>query len=150
MLISALVAFLHHFAAFTVVAAIVVEWVMVRGELTSTELKRIQFTDMAYGIAAGLILAVGFARVFWFEKGSQYYFSNPAFHAKLGVFALVGAVSIYPTLRFIKWRNLPMEQGVLKVDSHELKKIRWCLNVELVGVVGILLLAAVMARGVGM
>lgn len=149
MLFSAIVAFLHHFAAFTVVATIAVEWVMVRGELSAAEIKRIQLTDMAYGIAAGVVLAVGFARVFWFEKGDAFYFSNPAFHAKLGIFFLVGVISIYPTIRFIKWRKLTLNQGLLRLEPAELKKIRWCLNAEMIGILGILLAAALMARGMG-
>jgi hypothetical protein len=73
-----LTAFLHHVAAFTLVAAVVLEFVLLRGELTLWS-RRLQVADMILAIAAGVLLAVGLMRVFWFEKGAAYYFSNHAF-----------------------------------------------------------------------
>jgi len=35
-------------------------------------------------------------------KGSAFYFGNPFFNAKMALFVLVGLISIYPTVRFIK------------------------------------------------
>ncbi|HYL23284.1 MAG TPA: DUF2214 family protein, partial [Burkholderiales bacterium] len=97
-------AFLHHLAAFTLVAALAVEFVLLRGELTATRARQILSADRLYGISAGLILVIGFARVFRFEKGAHYYFHSIPFIAKLSLFAVVGLLSIYPTLQFLKWR----------------------------------------------
>ena len=36
--------------------------------------------DLIYGTAAGLVLFIGLLRVFYFEKGSYYYFHNVYFH----------------------------------------------------------------------
>src|SRR5205085_5779960 len=97
---SALFAFLHHVAAFALVAALAVEFVLLRGELSATRARQILSADRIYGICAGLILVIGLARVFYFEKGAHYYFHSIPFIAKLSLFVMVGLLSIYPTVQF--------------------------------------------------
>ena len=82
---TAILAFLHHVAAFALVAALAVEFVLIRGELTATTARRLARTDMILGISAGVLLAVGLLRVFYFEKGAAYYFHSATFIAKLSV-----------------------------------------------------------------
>src|SRR3954471_2381937 len=79
---STLFAFLHHLCAFTLVSAVAVEFVLIRGELTLASARRLQIADMVLGIAAGALLIIGLSRVFFFEKGSEYYFQSHAFIAK--------------------------------------------------------------------
>lgn len=147
MLAAALFAFVHHLAAFTLVAALVLEWATFRIDMTVAEARRIQLADMVYGISAGVILIVGALRVLYFEKGWQYYLADHAFLTKMLLFLIVGLVSIYPTIRFLKWGKLKPEQGMLHVDDKEARVVARCLKVELVCIVGILLLAPIMARG---
>jgi putative membrane protein len=71
---SALFAFLHHIAAFALVAALTVEFVLLRDELTLNSARRIAFADLAFGIAAGVVFVAGLLRVFYLEKGAGYYF----------------------------------------------------------------------------
>ena len=91
-------AFLHHIAAFVVVGALMVELVVLRNDLTIQSARSVLRMDMAYGIAALVLLVVGFVRVFYTEKGSMYYFSSGPFLVKLTLFIAVGLLSIYPTL----------------------------------------------------
>ena len=86
---AALFAFLHHVSAFTLFAALVVEFVLIRGTLTVESARKIQRADMILGISAGVLLLVGLARVFYFEKGATYYFHTWTFHAKLTLFVIV-------------------------------------------------------------
>ncbi len=65
---AALFAFLHHVSAFTLFAALVVEFVMIRGTLTVESARKIQRADMIFGISAGVLLLIGLARVFYFER----------------------------------------------------------------------------------
>src|SRR3954470_14870628 len=81
-----LFAFLHHLAAFTLVAALALEFVLIRQELTLANARRLQVIDAIFGAAATMVLIVGLVRVFYFEKGSAYYFSSHAFLAKLSLF----------------------------------------------------------------
>src|SRR5256885_7059988 len=102
---TVLFAFLHHFAAFALVSAIAIEFVLLRGELTLWSARRLQVADMVLGIAAGVLLVVGLARVFWFEKGAAYYFHNHAFLTKFSLFIVVALLSIVPTIEFLSWRQ---------------------------------------------
>jgi putative membrane protein len=138
---SALFAFLHHLAAFALVAALVVELVLIRDELSPTVVRRLARADMVLGMSAGILLVVGLLRVFYFEKGAAYYFHSATFIAKLALFVLVAALSIYPTVKFLSWRK--------GVDPAAVPAIRRILHLELVGVVLILLFAALMADGIG-
>jgi putative membrane protein len=138
---SAFFAFLHHVGAFALVAAIAVEFVLIRQELSSATARRLARTDMVLGISAGVLLLVGLLRVFYFEKGSSFYFHNAAFIAKLALFVLIALLSIYPTVKFQSWRKNPDPSGASAVLTF--------FHLEIVGVVLILLFAALMARGIG-
>ena len=142
-------AFLHHLAAFTLVAALGVEFVLIRDELTIARARKIQIADMVFGIAAGVVLVVGFLRVFFFEKGSSYYFHSVPFIAKISLFVIVGLLSILPTVEFVSWRQALKAGRVPVVNPPKLRTIRSLIHYELVGVVLILLCAALMAKGVG-
>jgi putative membrane protein len=78
-----LFAFLHHVAAFALVAALAVEFVLIKGELTTRSARKLLFADLVFGVSAGFVLVVGLLRVFVFEKGSAYYFHSVPFLAKV-------------------------------------------------------------------
>jgi putative membrane protein len=140
--VPALFAFLHHVAAFALVAAIAVEFVLIRDELDARGARRLALADAVLGVSAGVLLGAGLLRVFYFEKGAAYYFQNWAFIAKLALFLLVALLSIYPTVKFLSWRKKAPEAGSIPA-------IRRLLHLELAGVVLILLCAALMAKGIG-
>src|SRR4030088_1837243 len=95
---STLFAFLHHLCAFTLVSTVAIEFALIRSELTLSSARRLQVTDRVLGIAASLLLVIGLLRVFFFEKGADYYFHSHAFMAKLSVFIAIGLLSIIPTM----------------------------------------------------
>lgn len=125
-----LFAFLHHITAFSVVAALVVELVLL-------------------GLSAGILLVVGLLRVFYFEKGAAYYFASGAFHAKLTLFVLTALISIYPTIRFISWGKALKLGQLPQVSDNQWRWMRRVVHWELAAIAGILLSAAMMARGIG-
>ena len=69
------------------------------------EAVKLQRCDIWYGLFAMALLVVGFLRVSHFEKGSAHYVSNHTFWTKLALFAIVGLLSIYPTVQFLSWRK---------------------------------------------
>jgi len=147
--LTPLFAFLHHLAAFTLVAALAVEFALLRGELTVARARQILSADRIYGISAGLIVLIGLARVFRFEKGAAYYFHSIPFIIKLSLFAIVGLLSIYPTVQFLKWRPA-LQRGLMPgMADVTRRRVRMLVHLELAAVVVILLCAALMARGVG-
>ena len=147
---TAFMAFLHHLLAFTLVACIVYEFLAFRRGLTIEEARRIRRVDMVYGISAGLLLVVGLLRVFSFEKGVNFYINNPFFWVKMTAFALVALMSIDPTIRFVRWNRSLKDGRLPEITEAEFKRTRLLLYLELVGIVIILLAAAMMARGIGM
>ncbi|HEX2583606.1 MAG TPA: DUF2214 family protein [Steroidobacteraceae bacterium] len=150
MTINALFAAAHFIAVFGIVATIFFEWMTISPTPSYIEARRLQLCDRWYGLSAVVILVVGFARVFHFEKGKAFYFANPFFHAKLGLFVLIGLLSIFPTVRFIKW-GAQTKQGLPPVvTQHEYKTIKALLSVQLVLLIGMAFCASFMARGIGM
>ena len=147
---SALFAFLHHISAFTLFAALVVEFVLIRSVLTVESARKIQVADMIFGISAGVLLLVGLARVFHFEKGAYYYFHTWTFIAKLSLFVIVGLISIIPTREFLSWRPAVKAGQVPAMSPEKIKSIRSIIHYEMVGVVLIILFAALMAKGIGL
>jgi putative membrane protein len=146
---AAIFAFLHHLSAFALVAALAVEFVLIRDTLTVESARKIVRVDMAFGLSSGVVLAVGLLRVFFFEKGAAYYFHSAPFLGKLTLFALVGLLSIYPTREFLSWRAALRQGQVPVVDPGKLRTLRSVMHWELAGVALILLFAALMSRGIG-
>ena len=147
---SAFFAFLHHVSAFVLFAALVVEFVLIRSALTVESARKLQRADMIFGISAGVLLLVGLARVFHpFEKGAYYYFHSWSFIAKLSLFVIIGLMSILPTMEFIRWGPALKAGQVPAVNPEKLRRIRSIIHYEMVGVVLIILMAALMAKGIG-
>jgi putative membrane protein len=144
---TVLFAFLHHLAAFTLVGALAVEFVLIKQELTVATARKLAITDAVLGGAAGLLLVAGLARVFWFEKGAAYYFHNHAFLTKFSLFIVIGLLSIVPTIEFLSWRKALKQGQTPAVEARKLKRLRMIIHMELAAVVIILLCAAIMAKG---
>jgi len=146
---SAMFAFLHHLCAFTLTACLIYEFIAYRRELTLAEARRLQRVDLAYGISAGLLLVFGLLRVFFFEKGVNFYVHSPFFWVKMAAFAIVGILSIDPTVRYIRWNNTIRENVAPEISENVYKRTRVLLWLEMAGIVVILLAAPMMARGIG-
>ena len=149
MLGAALIAFGHFLAFFALGAALVLELALL-GESPDLETaRRIRRADRAAGLSAVLVLVFGFLRVFEFEKGSEYYFSNTFFLLKLALFFTAALISIYPTVVYIRWSG-EIAQGVAPtLDAMTVKRLKSIIHWELVLIVGILLCASLMAKGFG-
>jgi len=147
---SAIMAFLHHLAAFTLTGSIIYELVAFHKDLTLAEARRIQRMDIVYGVSAAIVLIVGLLRVFNYEKGAPFYAQNLFFWTKLAGFALVALLSIYPTVRFLSWVKSFAKNQPPQLTDQEVSTIKLILRLEMVGIAIILLSAALMARGVGM
>jgi putative membrane protein len=144
---STLFAFLHHLCAFTLVSALAIEFALIRIELTLASARRLQVTDLVLGVAAGLLLVVGLLRVFYFEKGAEYYWHSHAFLTKFGLFIIVGLLSIVPTMEFLSWSGAIKAGQVPVWEAAKRKRVTMIIHIELAAVVIIVLCAAIMARG---
>ena len=144
---SWLFAFAHHVAAFALVAALAVEFVLLKGELTTRSARQVLTADIAFGVSAGAILVIGFLRVFYFEKGASYYFHSVPFIIKVTLFAIIGLLSIYPTLEFLSWRRQLKQGRPPDIPERKLRAVRAVIHWELIATALLILCAALMARG---
>ena len=134
----------HHLLIFAVFGIICMEFWAVRPGLSAATISRIGAIDTGYGLLAAAVLIVGFARAIFAAKGWSYYSHNAFFWAKLLTFALIGVLSLPPTLALIRWRR----SGVPPGDA-EVARIRRYLHSELGLFLFLPLFAAAMARGYG-
>lgn len=147
---NSIMATLHHLCAFALTACLLIEFVTYRKGLTVEEARRIQRVDLWYGVSSGLLIAIGLLRVFYFEKGSNFYFHNYFYWIKMALFVVVGLLSVYPTIRYIKWNPVLAENRSPEIPDGEFRNIRLLLWLELTGIGLILFAAPMMARGLGM
>jgi len=140
----------HHLLVFSLAGVLAAELAMVRTGLGGASLRRLGMIDLAYGAIAGAIVAVGFARVFFGIKGPTAYLPNPFFWSKLVVFALVGLLSIPPTLRIVRWRRQAGADPAFAPSETEIAAARRFILAEACLFPLIPAFAAVMARGYGL
>ena len=131
-------------------AALVVERRLIKASPNSREATAMVITDIIYGIAALALLVSGIFRVLYFGQGSEFYTENPLFWWKVGLYLSVGGLSLYPTVTYILWA-IPLRKGELPQVTEALaSRLRFIINIELVGFASIPFLATLMARGVGL
>ncbi len=145
----ALVAYVHYLSFMVCFAALVLERRLIRPQPDRRDAILMVITDIVYGLAALGVLGTGVLRVLYFGQGSAFYTENPLFWWKVGAYLAVGTLSLYPTITYILWA-IPLRKGELPQVSESLaSRLKWILNVEILGFALIPLLAALMARGVG-
>jgi len=64
------------------------------------------------------------------------------------LFAAVGLLSIYPTIRFLKWKKFIDSGQPLNLDLQEYSRIKFFLNLEVAGLILILMSASLIAKGI--
>jgi putative membrane protein len=143
-------AVLHHLLIFALAGVIAFEVGVAKPGLTAADIRRLGKVDMWYGILAGLILIVGFSRAVFAAKGWDYYSENRFFWAKIGAFALVGFLSIQPTVAYIRWRGALKNDPAFLPNARQIATVRRFLWAEVFFFALIPAFAAAMARGYGM
>ncbi|WP_332638969.1 DUF2214 family protein [Brevundimonas sp.] len=134
----------HHILVFGLVAMLMAERVMMR--IPTIDVRRLGRLDAGFGATAGLVLIVGAGRVFLGGKGWAFYETNPFFWAKVATFAIIGLVSIIPTIRFIAWARALKTDPSFQPDAADRRRVVAALGVEALLLVPLLGFAAAMAR----
>jgi putative membrane protein len=134
----------HHLLIFGIFGIICAEFWALRPGVTSATVARIASIDLWYGILAAAVIVVGFCRAIFAAKGWAYYSHNGFFWAKILDFAVIGILSVPPTVKFIRWRK----SGTVPGDP-DIQRVRRYLHAELALFVFLPIFAAAMARGYG-
>ena len=149
MFAAGLIAFGHFLAFFALTAALVLQIALLKPSPDLATAKRIQRADQAYGFMAGLIIVFGLLRVFYFEKGSDYYFDNTFFWIKIALFIGVGLMSILPTITYRRWSNEIKQDIAPTFSESDSEKIRKLLHYQLMAIAAVIFCASMMAKGFG-
>ena len=147
---SASVAYIHYLSFMVCFGALIFERINLKTDPNKKEAISMLVADIIYGIAGIALLISGIYRVIKFGQGSDFYTQNPIFWTKIIIFALVGSLSLYPTITYVLWA-IPLSKGELpEVSSNLVKRLKLIINIELVGFLSIPFLATLMARGIGL
>src|SRR5258708_30790495 len=139
----------HHLLFLLLAGVLAFEIGAVHSSMDSKDILRVARVDVWYGVLAGAIILVGFSRAIFAAKGWAYYSVNLFFWAKLGAFAVVGLLSIMPTLEFIRLRKAASGNLAFSPAPHGIRNVRGVLFAEAILFALIPAFAAAMARGYG-
>ena len=139
----------HHLLVFALAGIIAYEFAVVRPGMLAADIRRVGGVDIWYGVFAGLILIVGFARAIYAAKGGAYYAHNHFFWAKIICFAIVGLLSICPTIQFVRWRSALKKDPSAMPVPEAIAFARRLIWAEVFFFALIPVFAAAMARGFG-
>jgi putative membrane protein len=146
---DAVLAYLHFISIFALVGFLVREWTLLAAGAEALEVEALARADLGFGLASVAVLLSGAARAVFGLKGWSFYAHDPAFHLKIGLFVLVGLLSIGPTRAFLRWRRAARADGAYRVPEGEWTRARRGVLVELHLLALIPLAAVIMARGLG-
>lgn len=145
MTVELLLRYVHFVSIFGIVATLTAEHLLLKPTLTRAELGRLARIDGLYGVASLTLLAAGLT--LWlgsYGKPAIVYSKNWIFHAKLMLVVVLGLLSVYPTVFFLRQRKGPAEE-VVAIPAA----VKWLVRLELALLLVIPVLAGLMAKGVG-
>jgi Predicted membrane protein len=138
--------YIHFISIFAIVGTLVSEHLLLKKMMTRAEISRLSRIDAVYGLAALSLLTAGLT--LWLGgigKPAEFYSGNWIFHTKISLFLLIGILSIYPTVFFIRNRKGHADE-LVSVPG----KVFWLLRFELLLLLIIPLFAGLMAKGIGL
>jgi putative membrane protein len=147
MVLDAVLAYFHYIAIFMLFAYLVAESMIIKRTLDPVNILRIGKIDLIYGGLAVAVLITGFLRLAYGAKGADFYLQAWPIYVKIGLFLLVGMISVYPTLAFVRWRRYLAHDPAWRVPPDEQRRIRRLITIELHLVGMIPVFAVVMSRG---
>src|SRR5262245_54267810 len=146
---DAALSYLHFAFALILAGALAAEAFVLRLPVDGRVARLLLRIDLFYGISAVGVILAGISRVLWGAKGAGYYMGQPFFWAKMAAFALVGLISIAPTMAYFRWVTSAAGDAAFAVADAEAKRTRRLVMIELHVFALVPLFAALMARGIG-
>lgn len=147
MLVPSILASVHHLLAFLVVAILATELAMMRNGMTGREAQRVARIDGLFGLAFVVLIAVGIGRVFFGDKGYEFYLYGLLFWLKMAALFAGFLFSLPPTLRFARWRKQADASAGFTPPENEIAAMRRWMRWEAMALALIPVIAAFMARG---
>lgn len=145
MTLELLIRYLHFLSILFVFGSLFAEFVLVDNTLSKKKINKLAKIDGVYGLASIVLFGAGLTLWFGVGKPSSFYTENPIFISKFILVSIVGVLSIWPTVFFLK--NRKGEPSELVEVPAFIKKI---ILVELLLLCIVPILAVFMAKGVGL
>lgn len=145
MIAESLVRYAHFLGIFAIVGALTMEHLLVKPQMTRAEIRRLSIIDAIYGIGALIAIVAGLTLWFGVGKPATFYSKNFVFHTKVTLVVIMAALSVYPTIFFMKNRKGASPEELVDIPG----RIKMLLRIQLFILILIPLLATLMARGVG-
>ena len=148
-MLEAALAYLHLMAILTWVVFIGSSTALARADwLNAVALARLARVDRLAAIGAMLVLATGFARVWWGSKGAAWYAAQPLLWGKLLLWALMVAGGLSASRRIQAWQRASAAGGALPLAT-DVVAVRRRLMAASHLMLLVPLLAVCLARGIG-
>ena len=146
-----LIPYLHYIGIMTLMGALITEHIMLKPGIGKSQVRSLAMVDLIYGISAAVVLITGLLRWFLVDiKGAEFFNKNHLFHIQVTLFLVIAILSIFPTIKFLKWNKLMKRGEDPGITDKEVKKQLMYIRIELLLLAIIPLLAVMVASGVRM
>lgn len=149
MYVDAALSYAHFLSIFFLAWFLGRQWLLLKSGVATLDVGALARADMGYFISAGAVLLTGLGRLFLGVKPLAFYTHNSSFHALIGLFVLVGLISIMPTMSYQRWRRYRRDDAAYEIPAREWRWMRGLVMVEMCGLAIIPIAAVLMARGIG-
>ena len=149
MWLDAILAYLHFTAIFLLFSFLTVQVILIRQPMDLRNVRLIGRVDIWYFASAIGALVTGFLRAAFGAKGGDFYFGAWPIYVKIALFFLIAALSIKPTMTFIRWRRTLEAEPGWQVPAGEHAAIRKVVFIEVHLAALIPVFAVIMSRGLG-
>jgi uncharacterized membrane protein len=145
MIVSALLSAIHVLTLALGLGAVFARGQALAGTLDAAGWRRLLRADSVWGIAAGLWIGSGLARVFFGGKEASFYSHNGFFWIKMALFVFVFVLELAPMTTFMRVRAA--QRRGTPLPAFSVLAYRRINTAETVLVVLLVPIAALMARG---
>ncbi len=142
-----LIPYLHYIGIMALMGSLISEHLILKPSIKKDQIKSLATIDLIYGLSAIIVLTTGLLRWFVYGKGYDYYMSTHLFHIKLTLFIVLGILSIFPTIKILKWKKQINHGEEPDITEKGVKKLLMFIRIELLIIAIIPLLAVLIVRG---
>ena len=136
--------YLHFLAIFSLAGTLIITNMAIKPVIKDDDAHNLAKVNAVYSLSAVLAFVFGLVLWLWVGKPAEFYTLNPLFLLKLGLFAFIALLSVFPSLFFV--RNYRVRNREIPVP----RSIQMLIRIELVLLVFISITASLMARGIGL
>lgn len=153
---SALAAYGHYLGLVIVVACLTAERLLIKPGMSADDETKLVIADSLYGISGVLVLISGYFRLTAYGKGWEFYQHEPLFWFKMILFGIMGASSLFPTIKIVQraietkeFKDGKRASAPPPLSEKLAARMLKVVNAELLAIATIPFAATLMARGVG-